>query len=98
MKTRELQLPLTQIDDSDADYWLTKRHEFNLGDAVKRSEMHLTESERRGRYLAVMRAHADTDIHPVVVAPPITGWRKLLIKWRLRRQYWTECAAAGVAS
>ncbi len=87
MKIRELQLPLTQIPDTDADYWLTKR-----------SEMHLTESERRGRYLAVMCAHADTDVHPVVVAPPITGWRKLLIKWRLRMQYWAECVAAGVAS
>lgn len=32
----------------------------------------------------------------IVVVPPITGWRRLLIKWRLWNQYCAECRAAAV--
>lgn len=32
----------------------------------------------------------------IAVVKPITGCRRLLIQWRLKRQYWAECAAATV--
>ena len=52
--------------------------------------------ERRARRLSHAEATKVTDRLLTVPAKPITGWRKLLIQWRLRRQYWAECAAATV--
>lgn len=47
------------------------------------------------RLLTHEQATNVTEMIPVEPAP-ITGWRKLLIKWRLWNQYCAECRAAGV--
>ena len=52
-------------DDVDADFWLTKRHEIQLGDCVKRSEIHLSPSEQRGRWLSAQEAMQPTEMCPV---------------------------------
>jgi hypothetical protein len=52
--------------------------------------------ERRTRLLSHAEATKGTDRMLTVQAKPITGWRKLMIKWRLKRQYWAECRAASV--
>ena len=46
------------------------------------------------RHQTVDAATKATDRLPVV--KPITGWRRLLIKWRLWNQYCAECRAAAV--
>jgi hypothetical protein len=46
------------------------------------------------RRLTSEEANRETDKHPAIEAQPITGWRRLLIKWRLKCKYWAECKAA----
>lgn len=46
------------------------------------------------RHQTMDQATKATDRLPAV--KPITGWRKLVIKWRLRMQYRAECRAASV--
>jgi hypothetical protein len=47
------------------------------------------------RILSEQEANRETDQHPVIEAPPITGLRRIWIKWRLRCKYWAECEAAA---
>lgn len=50
-------------------------------------------TENCTRHLSEEAANNITEM--IMVEPaPITGWRRLLIKWRLRRMYRAECAAA----
>lgn len=50
--------------------------------------------ERRNRRLTLEQATNVTEM--IAVVKPITGWRRLLIKWRLWNQYCAECRAAAV--
>lgn len=53
---------------------LVDRAEMRMGDCVKRAEIHLSPSEKRGRYQTIAQAHADTDDHPVTAKnEPISG-------------------------
>lgn len=58
-----------EIPDAEEDY-LSERSELNLSDCIKRAEIYLSPREKRGRYLAAEAALAETDVHPVVSAPP----------------------------
>ena len=63
-------------DDVDTDF-LTTRCELRMSDCVKRSESGLTPSEQRGRHLAAIAAHADTDVHPAIKAPQYGPWLRV---------------------
>lgn len=67
--------PSIMQDDVDVDTdFLTTRCELRMSDCVKRSESGLTPSEQRGRHLAAIAAHADTDIHPAIKEPQYGPW------------------------
>ena len=68
------------ILDRDADLWLT---EVNYPDCVKRAEVDLSPSEKRGRYLAAQAAHAETDVHPALPAEPEYDYRPYLCAFSL---------------
>ena len=63
--------PSIMQDDVDTDYWLTEHHEIQLGDCVKRAEIHLSPSEQRGRWQTIQEALEETAMHPV---QPVTQY------------------------